>query len=473
MSGNMLLDAIKKQTSANPGGVALIEEGRQLTYAGLWKETDELAAFFAGQGIGKGTIVPVYYKNSIQLAVVFLALLSVNASPLILSQERLGTADLDSFHFHALIIAEGEQHFFPAYDNHPVTRHGDLRIIFNTKPAKKISPKLPGILVTSSGSTSKPKLIVLTMEGVLQNIKANSQSLGIVSSDISLQCLPMSYSYGLVGQFLTHLYCGAGIVFSSNKLLVLMMSGYISKYKITTLFTVPPMLRQFLALVHPGNSHEVYASLRLVTIGGNHVEAYTVKKAMTLFNCQVVKTYGLAEAGPRVCSNFITPGNESAINTAGKPIDRVSIDIVDAKGNPLQKGLTGRILVNSPCVSAGYLHQAERSIVTGKRVLTKDYGYIEKNGNLVVVGRRGQYMYAQSRKIWFSEIESVIYNSGQVCKIASSKKGRSLYLQVLPLSNCRITEEGINEMLIHTFGKGIESRVHVEFINILQIKTLK
>lgn len=471
MKPNVLISALRESATRHAGRPAVLEDANCTTYAQLWKEVDDLAAFFAGQGMGNGRITAFCLDNSVELVALLLAVLQVNGSPLVLNAENIKEIDLAEYNFHSIIFPASEQVPDRYKDFDRISFSGFFLIINPSFRPRAISKKLPGILVTSSGSTGRSKLIVLSMKGVLNNITANAESLGITGSDITLQVLPMSYSYGLIGQLLTHFYKGAAVVFSRSKLSLLLLSSHISRYRITTLFTVPPMLRQFLALKHPGKEAGDYSSMRLVTIGGNHVEEYTVKKAMELFGCQVVKTYGLAEAGPRVCTNHINA--QAAINTAGKPIRDVKVRIVNRSRREVKPGCTGRILVESPSVSAGYLNRYTPKIAAGRQVLTNDYGYMDADGNLVVLGRARQFVYVKKRKIWFSQMEAAIYNGGKVCKVLSSRNGAGCRLQVLPLSNHEITGAEINEVLSSAFGNQIGRLVDVELMSVSQIKTLK
>ena len=471
MKPNVLISALRESARLHAGRPAVLEEANSTTYGELWQEVDSLAAFFAGQGMGNGRITAFCLDNSVELVSLLLAVLQVNGSPLVLNAENIKEIDLAEYNFHSIIFHGSELIPDRYKDFDKIPFKGFYLILNPSFRSRAISKKLPGILVTSSGSTGRSKLIVLSMQGVLNNIISNAESLGVTDKDISLQVLPMSYSYGLIGQMLTHFYKGASVVISRSKLSLLLLSSHISRYRITTVFTVPPLLRQFLALKHPGKDAGDYSSMRLVTIGGNHVEEYTVKKAMELFGCQVVKTYGLAEAGPRVCTNHISA--QAAINTAGKPIRNVNVRIVNSSRQDVKPGTTGRILVESPSVSAGYLNRYTPKISAGRQVLTNDYGYMDTDGNLVVLGRARQFVYVKKRKVWFSQMEAAIYNGGKVCKVLSSRSGTGCRLQVLPLSNHEVTGAEISEVLSNTFGEQIGRLVEVELMSVSQIKTLK
>ncbi|MBC5641832.1 hypothetical protein H8S77_02855 [Parabacteroides sp. BX2] len=69
------------------------------------------------------------------------------------------------------------------------------------------------IIVTSSKSTSTvPKKILLGAKETLFNIESNRKSLPILKDERTLVLLPFSYSYGLIAQFLTHLFVGTDII---------------------------------------------------------------------------------------------------------------------------------------------------------------------------------------------------------------------------------------------------------------------
>ncbi len=473
MTGKDLIASIRSANAGFAGKPALQESGLSLSFTALWEAVDEWVSCFRSHGIGEGKIVAIASANSVELAIQFLALLQVNASPLLIGKERLLSIRIKEKNVHTLILATADLSLADAAGVVAKERFRQSMIFFNPSyNARRKQRRLPAVLVTSSGTTQQPKIIMLSVSGIWNNIRANGKALAITEKDITLQILPLGYSYGLIGQFLTHLYHSATIVMAPPNSYLLHLSRYIKEYSITTLFTVPPILRQFLALRHPTGVSQMYISLRLLTIGGNHVEDYTIRKAMELFGCQIVKTYGLAEAGPRVCTNFLTQTSCEA-SCVGRPLENMAISVIGPLGNSLERGQTGRILVEGPSVALGYLNGKAPAIRAGKAVLTKDFGYLDDEGRLVVLGRKNEYLSVDKKKIWFSQVERAIYNTGKVCKVASSRHGDNLRLQLLLMSNQKLSKPDVRQLLRSDFGPDLAKRVNIEFMTAMQLKTFK
>lgn len=477
-NGNSLIQTLRENNLRVAGKIALIENAGQLSYGELWKRVDEMAETFAGLKIDKDKIVLAYLDNSINLAVVFLALLKCQAVPFIINRDKIQTIDFENLNFYCIIstVRDSELkeaiHFSSTTANLP--QYG-FSILFRQQARRSRRSNISGsVLVTSSGSTGTPKIILLPTQGILQNIKSNARSIGIRPTDTTLIILPMSYSYGLIGQFLTHLYMNASIVFTSSKIYMLQITTLVSRYKVTTLFTVPLVLRQFLALAHPANVEAAFESLRLITIGGNHADEFTVRNALAFFKKPLVKTYGLAEAGPRVSTKYIYPDKPFNFQTVGKPIDKVQVEALDERGKKLERGQVGRISISSPCVFSGYLNSNANHYTPNKTVLTSDYGYVNEEGELVILGKKNNFLTTTRGKLWFSEMENPVYATGKVSKVSFEKTGKNgVLLNILPVTGAWLTPEEISELLASRFGEEIKEKIKIEFITLTQLKVIK
>ena len=449
-----ITDQLRANHRTGSHQVVLIDETKQLTVEQLWRDVDRYAALFREQGIGPGKIIVLSFPNAIDLGVSFLALVSIGAVPLIVNDVQEVTIDFGALNVYGFLIHKKSTHsvFYKQAFQQGGTNHITDFFFFANEHYRPGSTVDAALLLTSSGSTSHSKVVQLTTEGIMKNIVANAASLGIQPSDVTLVALPMNYSYGLIGQFLSHLWVGSTIVLTDTKFAITQIPKLIQRYRVTSLFTVPPMVRQINYWYEKGFYRGDFSSLRFVTVGGNHIERSSLIKAMKIFQCPFVKTYGLAEAGPRVCTNRIDSVMSEAIETVGKAIDGVSIRIVDDHGRALPAGHTGKVLVQSPSVTPGYLNaDTPAEIVPHREILTKDIGYLSASGNLSLLGRKDESIVINGKVVWFNQIADIIYSTGQILKLTLTRKEDKVYITAIPIARCKMTEEAIALILCENF----------------------
>ena len=434
--------------------IALVDEAQQLSYQALWENVDRCSDLLKEQNIGPGKIVVLSFPNGIDLSISLLALMQVGAIPLIVNDTQEHSIDFEAINIYGFLVHNKSTHsiFYKQ-----ATEDGNkisANILFFNNARYQYKPlKQAALLLTSSGSTGNSKIVQLTEEGIIKNIESNVSSLGIRPSDTTIVALPMNYSYGLIGQFLSHLSCGCTVVLTDTKFAITQVPALISKHKASSVFMVPPMIRQINYWHSKGFYREDFSSLRFVTVGGNHIERCSLLKAMKLFKCQFVKTYGLAEAGPRVSTNIIRSVTSDTIGTVGKPIPNVTISIVDDHGKIVKAGQQGKVLVKSPSVTIGYLNaKTPNGTIPHQSILTKDIGYLSASGNLSVLGRAGDSIEINGKTVWFNQIADVIYSTGQVLKLTITKKENKLGVEVIPMGRNKITEEAVSLILCENFA---------------------
>ncbi|MEM1134444.1 MAG: class I adenylate-forming enzyme family protein [Bacteroidota bacterium] len=477
-NNNTIIDAIRLNNQDRLHEIALVENGFGLTYEQLWNRVTIYSKELHDHGISRGKIVVLSFPNSIELSVLFLSLLNIEAVPIIvneLQESAINFEQLNCFGYMA-----HQKNISSALYKNLINRKSECQPLFensflfkNKNFDNRQLVEDTAILITSSGSTSISKVIKLTTQGTIANIKANAKSLGISPFDTTIMALPMNYSYGLIGQFLSHLYTGSKIVLADAKFAITQIPKLISEWNATSLFTVPPMIRQLNYMFEKGFLKGDFSSLRFITIGGNHLEKESLIKAMKTFKCQFVKTYGLAEAGPRVCTHHIGSLEDAEINSVGYPLEGINIRIIDEYDNELPIGEIGRVVIESPSITAGYLNHITDRIKPGKEILTEDLGYISKTGKFYILGRKNDLMEVEGRQIWLQEMASIIYGTGKVLKVNITKKGDYTHITIIPMPACRITDESIFLLLCEHFQFNVWEKVHIKFIKANTVKVVK
>ena len=242
------------------------------------------------------SVVLIYkVSNTVKSLLFFYASLKSGLIPFIIETEEI--EDLDDLKYSA-VICDYELNNMMHNSIKKVISKGN--IYYHCNEECFIGTEEDFIVATSSKSTSSiSKKILLGKKQTLFNIESNRKALSIVHSDKTLILLPLSYCYGLIAQFLTHISVGANIIIAPKILGVVQLQALLEKYKISTLFLTPLLAR--LILIY--NKSKIKNVLRYATLGGDKPSASTILKIQNLLECTIYGTYGLGEAGPRVATN--------------------------------------------------------------------------------------------------------------------------------------------------------------------------
>jgi long-chain acyl-CoA synthetase len=309
-------------------------------------------------------------------------------------------------------------------------------------------------------------VIRLTDHGTVANIEANIRALHLHPDDITAIGLPVGYAYGLVGQLLSHLYVGATVVMLDSLFFLPSLAQAISQYRITNFFVVPPMIRQLNYLRAQNQFRGDFSSLRFVAVGGNRIEASSVEKAIALFGCPIIKTYGLAEAGPRVATNPVTDPTATTADSVGRPNPGVQIDILDDAGELLPPGQPGIIRIQSPSVALGYFNVANTgNIRPGRWVVTKDIGYLDAHGHLFILGRQGDQFTVGTRRHWFREVEAALYARFDFLRLSLRlTEGGGVTISAAAVRNYVVEPSRVIGHLREVFGPGADDLFTLEVV---------
>lgn len=260
-------------------------------------------------------------------------------------------------------------------------------------------PACPGnggrLVLWTSGSTGLPRGIVHEWQGILWNARSNATELRLVRDDRALVLLDAAYCYALVHQILSHLIVGGSVAIPPQPAWLEATGRFIERFEATTLAVVPSILRSLLALPR---LHTSLRRLRLLTVGGAAVDEALLRVAQeALPGVQIVVTYGLTEAGPRVATRFVKRSEDVSAGTVGHVLPGVDLRI----------GGDGGILVRSPSVRVGVLNDgmvrhAPEWLDTG------DLGEMCADGTLRVLSRRRPMINRGGSKLAPGEIERIL-----------------------------------------------------------------
>lgn len=397
-----------------------VVEDKEYCYSDFSRLIDCVSEEIELYGLTKHSIVIIYgYRNAFKTMLLFFSCIKIDLVPFIV---EYGNFDkLQDLKFNAVISEQYKD--FNLYKNLQVVPLSQGYLSYNFNKDIYIGSTNDLVIVSSSGTTSAiPQKILLGNRQTIFNIHSNKEALGLNELDTTLVLLPLSYSYGLIAQFLTHLFAGANIILADKVLGILQIDLLLKKYSVTNVFMTPLLARLLIYYNHHCFSYK--NNLRFVTIGGDKPHVPTLNKLHDLLGCEIYGTYGLAEAGPRVATNKfdLTTLKNNGLSI-GQINPRISVSI--QKSTKYQKicGLTeiGHLKVNSKSIYLGYIQGNKlQKPKSDSSIKTKDICTLIDN-KIVLLGRENQYVFHNGNILWFNQLSQHFYEDAHVLKVKIKK----------------------------------------------------
>ena len=227
-----IFDLIKKQAQKTPDALAIAAPGRPpMTYGGLLEQIKTVVAVLNATGISKNERVAIVLPNGPEMAVCFLAVSACAASAPLNPAYRANEYDfyLKDLNAKALIVQKGVES--PARDiadaqNIPILelsfKPGETAGSFKLE-GRRISEPIPdggarqgdtALVLHTSGTTSRPKIVPLTQNNLCVSAKNIAESLSLTGEDRCLNVMPLFHIHGLIGAVLSTLFAGGSVVCS-------------------------------------------------------------------------------------------------------------------------------------------------------------------------------------------------------------------------------------------------------------------
>jgi acyl-CoA synthetase (AMP-forming)/AMP-acid ligase II len=273
-------------------------------------------------------------------------------------------------------------------------------------------PQAPAVVIYTSGTTSAPKGVLLRHRNLVSYVLGSVEFAGADPDDASLVSVP-PYHIAAVANVLSNLYAGRRTVvlerFTPREWLDLAR-----RQRITNAMVVPTML----ARIVEAQCDKELPALRSLAYGGAPMPGPVIERALRIWpHIGFVNAYGLTETsstiavlGPedhRTALESDIPAVRSRLNSVGRVLPTVEVQIRDPEGSPVGPGVTGRIWVRGEQVSAEYAGIGRLTDEDGF-FDTRDQGYLDQDGYLFIGGRADDTIIRGAENIAPAEIEDVL-----------------------------------------------------------------
>jgi len=263
------------------------------------------------------------------------------------------------------------------------------------------------LVLHTSGTTSRPKLVPLTHTNLLASARHIGATLQLQPTDRCLNVMPLFHIHGLVACVLASLGAGGSTVcprsFGAEK-----FPGWLEQWKPSWYSAVPTMHQAILAQAQSLPVQPVRRSLRFIRSSSAALPPPVLAGLEEAFGVPVIESYGMTEAAHQMASNPLPPRarKPGSVGLAAGP----EVAILDEAGGTLASGRTGEVAIRGPNVTRGYANNPEANATAfcGGWFRTGDQGYLDGEGYLFITGRLKELINRGGEKIAPREIDEVL-----------------------------------------------------------------
>ena len=439
-------DMLKRNGRVFPQEIALIERDpdknlrRHITWRQFDGRVDRIANSLIKRGVGKGDRVLQWMMNSINWLEAYLGILRAGALAVPLNH-RFTVPDvkycMDVVEPKAIIFDEQFADQIEAVVKQfnsvksgncivvgegvpsAMERFEDLIAQSSSGPVEiEINDEDPCAVYFTSGTTGPPKPILLTHKN-MESIAITGVVHGLRKrGDIFIILKPL-YHAGDKMLWFESLILGGPAVIQRGKITPQLIVEAIYEERITMVMLLVPWVRDILAALDRGEiKKEDYdlSSLRLVLFGAQPVPPHLVRSFKEHFpHVEYEVYYGLTETSGGGCIH-LGIGNEHKLGSIGRPGFNWEARIVNEKGEDVETGEIGEILIKGNGVMKEYYKNPEKTRETIKKgwLYTGDMGKMDRDGFIWLVDRKKDVIIRGGENIYPVEIEELLHRHPKI-----------------------------------------------------------
>lgn len=305
-----------------------------------------------------------------------------------------------------------------------------LDVGFDDFLSAKINPYEMNIMLFTSGTTSKSKVVALSHNNICTNLIDIDSAYDITSDDVFLSYLPLHHVFECTVGFLFPLYKGAKITFAESTRKII---KNLHDYKVTFFACVPAVYEKIFAHVRrnvekAGHLDKILALMEenkytsmeerkkafaeIHQMLGNHIRYFLsgaaplssdVEQKFRILGLNMLQAYGLTETAPVLTTNTTEQYRPGSV---GRALPSVQLRIAD----PDENGV-GELVAKGSNVMLGYYGDADSTseVLENGWFHTGDLAQIDEDGFVYICGRKKNVIVLKNGKNVFpEEIEQII-----------------------------------------------------------------
>jgi acyl-coenzyme A synthetase/AMP-(fatty) acid ligase len=408
-----------------------VDDGRSISFGQLRDVTRRMAGFLREQGIGVNDRVALLSNNSIEHLACYFGVMSYGATictvhvemnrnqldniftrlnpKLVLYQEGLELDDL-------LAQQQAPSLKLSLWDQ-PASETFYAAVARSTPSDAHVAarPTDDAVIVFTSGTSDRPKGVILSFRELLANTKPTAESFNLTAQDRIYDFRSFNWCSAQTLSALPPLFCGATLIlgrrFSRSNFF-----EHIKQYG-ATIATGNPTTINLLLNGDETTTRKNLSTLRYITSSSAPLNEEEWRRFEHRFGIPVAQGYGSSETGWIAA----VTGDSRRFGTVGRPLAYHDLAIVDARGQRLPSGEVGNVEIGA-FADNDYRYLGDDGSVkvnSRGRIRTGDLGFLDADGFLRLTGREKELIIRGGVNISPVEIDSILMRHPKVIEAAT------------------------------------------------------
>lgn len=405
----------ENQVERTPEAIAVVFEGKQLSYQELNRRANQLAHYLIHLGVKPETLVGICIERSLEMVIGLLGIFKAGGAYVPLDptypKERL-TFIMEDAQATILITQASLVSSLSKQNQQLLCIDTEWEVISQSpseNPVSQVKPKSLAYVIYTSGSTGKPKGVAIEHHSVIvlltwaKEVFTHEEMAGVLAS--TSICFDLS-----VFELFVSLTRGSKVILVEN---ALHLSTLPIDSQVTLLNTVPSAISKLV------RTNDIPASVRVVNLAGEPLQKSLVQQIYQQDTIEkVFNLYGPSEDTTYSTFTLIKKGIDDS-PSIGRPIANTQVYVLDAHLQQVPIGIYGELYIGGDGLARGYFNRPE---LTGEKFITNPFNHAstawlyrtgdlvryQPDGNLEFLGRIDHQVKVRGFRIELGEIEALL-----------------------------------------------------------------
>ncbi|MCC3597906.1 MULTISPECIES: non-ribosomal peptide synthetase [unclassified Microcoleus] len=448
------------QVERSPDAIAVIFEGKQLTYQDLNSQANQLAHYLKTVGVGPEVLVAACVERSLEMVVGLLGILKAGGAYVPLDPHYPANRLAFMLEHSQTPVLLTQQHLvesLPSHQARVICLDGNLETVDRSReenPDSGVTSDNLAYVIYTSGSTGQPKGVAIEHRGAVNTLLDINQRFEVGAGDRVLALSSLSFDLSVYDIF--------GLLAAGGTVVIPQVSAtpdpahwvdLIVQAQVT-IWNSAPALMQMLVDYAAVHSKDLSSSLRLVLLSGDWIPLTLPDQIKNLVSRWVSESLDL-DIEPQLSRAGVQPGQcldsssqldeslipaviglggatEASIWSILYPIETIDptwksipyggsmtnqhFYVLDEAMEPCQEGVVGELYIGGIGLARCYWRDEEKTSKrfithphTGDRLYcTGDLGSYLPDGNIEFIGRIDHQVKIRGFRIELGEIEAVL-----------------------------------------------------------------